>query len=64
MQDVLPLTLYQDGVYVSGELWGYWRETFPSRSVCDMWAFVMNNIDDEGADFTRSLAWRGSRSSA
>ena len=61
MQDVLPLTLYQDGVYVSGELWGYWRETFPSRSVCDMWTFVVNDIDDERAEFTRSLAWRGSR---
>ena len=51
MQDVLPLTLYQDGVYVSDELWGYWHETFPSRSVCDMWAFMMNDIDDEHADF-------------
>jgi len=61
VQDVLPLTLYQDGVYVSGELWGYWRETFPSRSVCDMWTFVVNDIDDERAEFTRSLAWRGSR---
>jgi hypothetical protein len=29
VQDVLPLTMYQDGVYVSGELWEYWCETFP-----------------------------------
>ena len=61
VQDVLPLTLYQDGVYVSSELWGYWRETFPSRSVCDMWAFVVNNIDEERAEFTQSVAWRGPR---
>jgi hypothetical protein len=61
VQDMLPLTLYQDGVYVSGELWRYWRETFPSRSICEMWAFVVNDIDDECAEFTRSLAWRCSR---
>jgi hypothetical protein len=61
MQDVLTLTLYQDGIYVSSELWGYWHETFPSHSICDMWAFMKNDIDDERAEFTRSLAWRGSR---
>jgi len=57
---VLPLTLYQDGVYVSGEIWGYWHESFPSRSVGDMWAFMVNDVDDDRDEFTRSLAWRGS----
>ena len=51
--------MMQDGVYVSGELWEYWRDAFPRRSVCDMFDFVLHNIDDERAKFTRSLAWRG-----
>jgi len=54
--------MFQDGVYVSGELWGYWREAFPRPSICEMWAFVMNDIDDEHAEFTWSLAWGGPRS--
>ena len=61
MQDVPPLTMYQDGVYVSGELWQYWCEAFPQRSICDMFAFVIYDIDDERSKFTRSLAWRGPR---
>ena len=56
-----PVTMYQDGIYVSGELWQYWQEAFPHRSVCDMFAFVKYDIDDERAEFTRSLAWRGPR---
>jgi hypothetical protein len=59
MHDVLPLTLYQDGVYVCGELWEYWRETFPRPHVFEMFAFVMYDIDDEHVEFVRSLAWRG-----
>ena len=51
--------MMQDGVYVSGELWGYWRDTFPHASVRDMFDFVMHNLDDERVEFTRSLAWRG-----
>ena len=57
MQDVTPLTMYQDGVYVSGELWQYWREAFPRCSICEMFTFVMCDIDDKCVEFTRSLAW-------
>jgi hypothetical protein len=51
------VTMYQDEIYVSGELWQYWREAFPQRSVCDMFAFMKYDIDDERAEFTRLLAW-------
>lgn len=57
-----PLTFMQDGVYVSGELWDYWHDSFPQPSVCEMWAFIMDGIDDERASFVRSLAWQGPRS--
>ena len=59
MQDIVPLTMMRDGVYVSGELWRYWRDTFSRASVRDMFDFVMHDLDDERAEFTRSLAWRG-----
>jgi hypothetical protein len=49
--------MMQDGVYVSGELWEYWRDTFPRPLVCDMWDFLMNDIDDDRAKFVTSLAW-------
>lgn len=49
----------KDGVYVSGEIWEYWRDSFPRPSVEDMFNFVLHDIDDERAEFTRSLAWRG-----
>ena len=55
-QDVPPVIMYQDGIYVSDELWQYWREAFPQCSVCDMFAFVKYDIDNERAEFTRSLA--------
>jgi len=58
---MLPLTMIQDGVYISGELWQYWRETFPRPLVFEMFAFVTWDIDDERAEFVRSLAWRGPR---
>ena len=61
MQDVIPLTMYQDGIYVSGELWEYWRQSFPRPSIFEMFAFVSYDIDDEHAEFVRSLAWRGPR---
>ena len=51
--------MMQDGIYVSGELWEYWRDTFPHPSVHDMFSFVVRDIDDEHAKFTQSLAWRG-----
>ena len=35
-QDVVPLMMMQDGVYVSGELWEYWHATFPRPLVHDM----------------------------
>ena len=57
MQDIVPLTMMRDGVYVSGELWGYWRDTFSRASVWDMFNFVMHDLDDERAEFTHSLAW-------
>jgi hypothetical protein len=50
------VTMYQDGIYVSVELWQYWREAFPRCFVCDMFVFVKYDIDDERAKFTRSLA--------
>ena len=49
--------MYRDGIYVNGELWQYWREAFPWRSVLEMFDFVKCDIDDERAAFTRSLAW-------
>ena len=57
MQDVLPITMYKDWIYVSGELWKYWCEAFSRHFVCDMFAFMKYDIDDERAEFTRSLAW-------
>jgi hypothetical protein len=51
--------MYRDGIYVNGELWQYWREAFPRRSVLEMFDFVKYDIDNERAVFTRSLAWRG-----
>jgi len=48
--------MMQDGVYVSGELREYWRAAFPQCSVRDMFAFVLYDIDDERAEFVRSLA--------
>ena len=59
VQDVPPVTMYRDGIYANGELWQYWREAFPRRSVLEMFNFVKCDIDDERAAFTRSLAWRG-----
>lgn len=53
--------MYQDDVYVSGELWEYWLQSFPRPSVFEMFAFVMYDIDDERAEFVRSLAWRAPR---
>ena len=50
--------MYRDGIYVNGELWQYWREAFPWRSVLEMFDFVKCEIDDECAVFTRSLAWQ------
>ena len=51
--------MMQDGIYVSEELWEYWRDTFPRPSVRDMFSFMVRDIDDERVEFTRSLAWRG-----
>jgi hypothetical protein len=58
-QDVAPLTFYLNGIFVSGELWGYWRRSFPNSTAANMFEDVEQDIDDEGAEFTRSLAWRG-----
>jgi hypothetical protein len=51
-----PFMFMQDGVYVSAELWDYWRDSFPWAFVVEMWAFVMDDIDDEHVEFVRSLA--------
>ena len=58
-QDVAPLTLYNDGIYVSGELWEYWRSAFPRSVARDVFELVKFDIDDERARFTRVLAWHG-----
>jgi hypothetical protein len=44
---------------MSGELWGYWRRAFPGCSASDMFESVKYDIDDERAEFTRSLAHQG-----
>ena len=54
-QDVVPLTMMQDGVYVSGELLEYWCATFPRCSVHDMWNFVLSGLDDDRASFVVPL---------
>lgn len=59
MQDVTPLLMMKDGVYVDGELLDYWHATFPRPSFADMWDFVLYDIDDERSEFVRSFAWRG-----
>ena len=46
-RDVAPLTMMQDGIYVSEELWEYWHDTFPHPSVHDMFSFVVRDIVDE-----------------
>ena len=61
VQDVLPLTFFQDGVYISGELWDYSRQRFPRPPIVEMFAFVSYDIDDERAEFTRSVVWQGPR---
>ena len=58
-RDVAPLTMMQDGIYVSEEMWEYWRDTFPRPSVHDMFSFMVRDINDERAKFIQSLAWRG-----
>jgi hypothetical protein len=55
-----PLSICYDGIYVSGELWEYWRTAFPNMSAVDMFKFVEFDIDDERSEFLRSLACRGS----
>ena len=40
MQDVPPVTMYRDIIFVNGELWQYWREAFSRRSVLEMFDFV------------------------
>ena len=49
--------MMQDGIYVSGELWEYWRDTFPRPLVRDMFSFVVRDIDDDHVEFTWLLAW-------
>jgi hypothetical protein len=48
--------MFQDGVYVSSELWSYWHETFPRPLFFEMFAFITYDIDDERGEFVRSLA--------
>ena len=51
--------MMQDGIYVSIELLEYWRDTFSRPLVRDMFDFMVHDIDDERAEFIRSLAWQG-----
>ena len=46
MQDVPPVTMYRDIIFVNGELWQYWREAFSRRSVLGMFDFVKCDIND------------------
>ena len=55
-----PLSIFYKGIYVSGELWEYWRIAFPNMRVVDMFEFVGYDLDDERSEFVRSLACRGS----
>lgn len=48
-RDLTPLTMMKDGLYVRGELWDYWHDSFPRRSVRDMFDFVAQDIEDESA---------------
>ena len=58
-QDVAPLNLYNDGIFVSEELWEYWRSAFPRSVARDVFESVKFDMDDERVGFTRALAWRG-----
>ena len=51
-----PLSIFFNEIYVSGDLWEYWRIAFPNMSVVDMFKFVEFDIDDERSEFLRSLA--------
>jgi hypothetical protein len=48
---------YYNGIFVSGEP-EYWRRSFPETNTGSMFEDVERDINDEGAEFTRSLAWR------
>ena len=62
MQDLCeaPLSVFYNVIYVLGDLWKYWRTSFPNLSIVDMFNFVEFDIDDERSDFLRSLAYQGS----
>lgn len=53
--------MMKDGLYVDGELWDLWRESYPRPSFFDMWDFVLYDIDDECSEFVRSFASWGPR---
>ena len=55
----MPLNLYNDGIFVSGELWEYWCSAFPRSVARDVFESVKLDIDDERAGFTRALALCG-----
>jgi hypothetical protein len=59
VQDVAPLTFYLNDIFVSSELWGYWRRSFLGSTAAVMFEDVEQDVDDEGAEFTRSLSWWG-----
>lgn len=59
VQDVIPVTMMRDGLYVQGEMLNYWQRAFPHSSVSDLFEFVSFDVDDDDAHFTRSVAWRG-----
>lgn len=49
VQDVAQLTFYHDGIYVNGELWGYWQGAFLGGSASDMFESMKYDIDNERA---------------
>lgn len=57
MQDVNPIIMMYDGLYVDGELWELWKLSHDRPSMADFWRF-MESTYDEGSEFTRLFAFR------
>jgi hypothetical protein len=55
-QDVALLTFYLNGIFVSGELWGYWQRYFSGSTAAAMFEDMERDVDDERAEFMRCIA--------
>lgn len=51
VQDVVPVTMMCDGLYVDGDLWELWRDSRDNPLFTEMWHFVNETIDDERCFF-------------